>query len=46
MTEAALSVDAQNETGAVRLYESMGFQVVARELEWRRTLDDGPGSGG
>jgi ribosomal protein S18 acetylase RimI-like enzyme len=45
MTEAALSVDAQNETGAVRLYESMGFQVVARELEWRRPLDEGPGSG-
>lgn len=46
MTESALSVDAQNETGAVRLYESMGFHVVARELEWRRPLDDVSGPGG
>ncbi len=39
MTEAALGVDAQNETGALRLYESMGFREVFRELEWRRPLD-------
>jgi mycothiol synthase len=45
MTEAALGVDAQNETGALRLYEAMGFRPVFREVEWRRPLDDEPGSG-
>jgi ribosomal protein S18 acetylase RimI-like enzyme len=38
MTEAALGVDAQNETGAFRLYEAMGFREAARETEWRRPL--------
>ncbi len=38
MTEAALGVDAQNETGALRLYQRMGFIEVARETEWRRPL--------
>ncbi len=45
MTEAALGVDAQNETGALRLYEAMGFRPVFREVEWRRPLDDEPGAG-
>jgi mycothiol synthase len=45
MTEAALGVDAQNETGALRLYEKMGFRAVSREVEWRRPLDDQPGAG-
>lgn len=44
MTEAALGVDAQNETGALRLYESMGFRPVFREVEWRRPLLDPPPS--
>ncbi len=43
MAEAALGVDAQNETGALRLYESMGFRAVFREVEWRRPLADDPG---
>jgi len=43
MTEAALGVDAQNETGALRLYEAMGFRPVFREVEWRRPLDVEPG---
>jgi ribosomal protein S18 acetylase RimI-like enzyme len=43
MTEAALGVDAQNETGALRLYETMGFRPVFRAVEWRRPLDDAPG---
>ncbi len=30
MTEAALDVDAQNPTGALQLYESMGFAVYRR----------------
>ena len=34
-----------NETGALRLYESMGFRAVFREVEWRRPLDDEPGAG-
>ncbi len=38
MTEAALGVDAQNETGALRLYQKMGFREVSRETEWRRPL--------
>ena len=38
MTQAALGVDAQNETGALRLYQRMGFQEAARETEWRRPL--------
>ena len=38
MTQAALGVDAQNETGALRLYERMGFRQAARETEWRRPL--------
>jgi mycothiol synthase len=42
MTEAALGVDAQNETGALRLYESMGFREATREVEWRRPLGEAP----
>jgi ribosomal protein S18 acetylase RimI-like enzyme len=45
MTEAALGVDAQNETGALRLYEAMGFRPVVRAVEWRRPLGDEPGPG-
>jgi ribosomal protein S18 acetylase RimI-like enzyme len=44
MTEAALGVDAQNETGALRLYESMGFRAVFTETEWRRPLVAEPGT--
>jgi ribosomal protein S18 acetylase RimI-like enzyme len=45
MTEAALGVDAMNETGALRLYEAMGFRAVFTEVEWRRRLDTVPGVG-
>ncbi len=38
MTQAALGVDAQNETGALHLYQRMGFREAARETEWRRPL--------
>jgi ribosomal protein S18 acetylase RimI-like enzyme len=44
MTEAALGVDALNETGALRLYEAMGFRPVCTETEWRRPLTDEPGA--
>ncbi len=39
LTESALTVDAQNATGAVHLYEVMGFESVARAAEWRRPLE-------
>lgn len=39
LTESALTVDAQNPTGAVHLYELMGFRVEAHSVEWRRPLD-------
>ncbi len=44
MTEAALGVDAQNETGALRLYQKLGFREVSKETEWRGPLE--PSAGG
>jgi len=44
MTEAALGVDAGNETGALALYESLGFVVHRSELIYHRPMpmpDDG-----
>lgn len=41
MTEAALGVDAQNESGAVGIYERCGFRVVSRSSEFSRTLETG-----
>jgi mycothiol synthase len=38
MTEAALGVDTQNPSGALRLYESMGFQPVKRYTAYRKPL--------
>ena len=39
MTEAALSVDAENISGALHLYESMGFRTVKRHAIYRKPLD-------
>jgi ribosomal protein S18 acetylase RimI-like enzyme len=39
MTEAALAVDAENISGALKLYESMGFQTVKRHTTFRKPLD-------
>jgi mycothiol synthase len=39
MTEAALGVDAENISGALRLYESMGFRTVKRHATYRKPLD-------
>ncbi len=39
MTEAALGVDTQNLTGALRLYESMGFHDVKRFSLFRKPLE-------
>jgi ribosomal protein S18 acetylase RimI-like enzyme len=39
MTEAALGVDAQNPSGALELYEGMGFRAVRRVTSYRKPLD-------
>jgi mycothiol synthase len=36
MTSAALGVDADNPSGALGLYESLGFAVDSRSLAWRK----------
>jgi mycothiol synthase len=41
MTEAALGVDAENETGALGIYRSMGFVERTRETDFRRPLEPG-----
>lgn len=38
MTEAMLGVDAENPTGALGLYEGLGFEVHQRWITYRRTL--------
>lgn len=42
MTEAALGVDAASLTGALGLYERLGFAVHQRATLWRKTLRPGP----
>lgn len=37
MEEAALGVDTENPSGALRLYESMGFKVDKREATYRKS---------
>jgi ribosomal protein S18 acetylase RimI-like enzyme len=39
MTEAALGVDTENLSGALRLYESVGFHAVKRYTEYRKPLE-------
>jgi mycothiol synthase len=39
MTEAMLGVDADNPTGALGLYEGVGFHVKARYSAWRKALE-------
>jgi mycothiol synthase len=38
LTSAALGVDADNPSGALGLYESVGFAVTERSTAWRRPL--------
>jgi ribosomal protein S18 acetylase RimI-like enzyme len=38
MTEAALGVDAENWSGAMRLYQSMGYRIAQRWSLYRRPL--------
>ena len=42
MQRAVLGVDADNPSGALGLYESVGFEVTERFTAWRRPLDGGP----
>jgi ribosomal protein S18 acetylase RimI-like enzyme len=39
MTSAALGVDADNPSGALGLYEGMGFAVDIRSMAWRRSFE-------
>jgi mycothiol synthase len=39
MAEAMLGVDATNPTGALQLYENVGFEIVRREGAYRRTFE-------
>lgn len=39
MNEAALGVDTENPSGALRLYESVGFQPVKSFIEYRKPLE-------
>jgi mycothiol synthase len=39
MDEAMLGVDAENPTGALGLYEGLGFEVHGRSLLYRRPID-------
>jgi len=43
MTDAILGVDADNPSGALGLYESVGFAVTERSTAWRRPLEEVPG---
>jgi len=38
MTEGALGVDATNPTGALRVYESMGFAPISRSTTYRKRI--------
>ena len=38
MTEAALGVDVENPSNALRLYESCGYQVVQRGFTMRKAI--------
>jgi mycothiol synthase len=42
MTEAALAVDAENISGALKLYEDMGFRTVKRHTTYRKPLNRPP----
>src|SRR5687767_9866498 len=38
MTQTALSVDTANPSGALRLYETMGYQVISKSTIYRKPL--------
>jgi ribosomal protein S18 acetylase RimI-like enzyme len=39
MTSAVLGVDADNPSGALGLYQDVGFAVTYRSTAWRRPLE-------
>jgi ribosomal protein S18 acetylase RimI-like enzyme len=39
MTEAGLGVDSENISGALHLYESMGYRMVKRTTIYRKRLN-------
>lgn len=39
MTESALGVDTENKTGALRLYERLGFRPVTKEWSFRKRME-------
>lgn len=41
MAQTGLGVDTENPSGALRLYESMGYQVVAKSTTYRKPLFGG-----
>jgi mycothiol synthase len=45
MAETALGVDTQNPSGALRLYESVGYREVQRHTFFNKALDQGPPGG-
>ena len=40
MTETALGVDTENQSGALRLYQSMGFRPVKRNSVYRKLMEE------
>ena len=38
MTETALGVDSDNPTGAMKLYESVGFRVIKTDTVFQKPL--------
>ena len=45
MDDAMLGVDSENPTGALGLYEGLGFEVFSRAAAYRRTLERPPAGG-
>jgi hypothetical protein len=45
MTEGALGVDTENVTGALRLYESVGFRPVSKSTTYRKPMRAVAGAG-
>jgi ribosomal protein S18 acetylase RimI-like enzyme len=39
MTETALSADSQNLSGAIRLYESVGYRKVKQQINYRKPME-------
>lgn len=41
MTEAALTVDTKNHSGALKLYQKMGYEMVNQTATYRKRMDGG-----